>query len=280
VALAALAAVALVLGGFVGAGRGRPPRERGQRMASAASAFAASPRAVITPEQADENVAVDRTLAITPYVRIAGSQHREAALTFDDGPGPYTPKILAILWRARVPATFFEVGILETYFHASTSAIVERGYPVGDHTESLLPMGRLSPRAQRRQLLEQVSATGAYGATFPRMFRPPYGSWDRTTLRLLRRYGMLMVLWSVDTNDYRRPGVAAIVRAAVTGARPGAIILLHDGGGDRSETVAALPTIIRRLRGLGYALVTVPKLLLDNPPAADQDVSGMIGSGG
>ena len=72
--------------------------------------------------------------------------------------------------------------------------------------------------------------------------------WNATTLALLHRYRMLMVLWTVDTNDYRLPGVPAIVEAAVDGARPGAIILLHDAGGDRSETVAALPKIIRELR--------------------------------
>jgi peptidoglycan-N-acetylglucosamine deacetylase len=221
-----------------------------------------------------------RSPAPSPTHRIAGSQHRELALTFDDGPGPYTPKILAILERANVPATFFEVGIMETYFHASTAAIVARGYPIGDHTELHAPMGKLSPRDQRVQLLQQVSAIGVYGAPFPRLFRPPYGSWDAATLRLLHQYGMLMVLWSVDPNDYRRPGVGAIVHSAVSGAKPGAIILLHDAGGDRSQTVAALPRIIRALRARRYRFVTVPKLLLDNPPPHRQRISPVIGAGG
>ncbi len=89
-----------------------------------------------------------------------------------------------------------------------------------------------------------------------------------------------MILWTVDTGDYRRPGVSAIVKSAVSGARPGAIILLHDAGGDRSETVAALPLIIKRLRAKGYRLVTIPRLLLDNPAPHDQDISAVIGSGG
>jgi peptidoglycan/xylan/chitin deacetylase (PgdA/CDA1 family) len=179
-----------------------------------------------------------------------------------------------------VPATFFEVGVMERYFHASTTEMVARGYPIGDHTEGHLPLGTLSMRDQRQQLLQQIGATGAYGAAFPRMFRPPYGSWNHNTLRLLAKLKMLMVLWSVDTNDYRRPGVAAIVHAAVAGARPGAILLLHDAGGDRSQTVAALPEIIAALRARGYAMVTVPKLLLDNPAPADQDISAVLGSGG
>jgi peptidoglycan/xylan/chitin deacetylase (PgdA/CDA1 family) len=112
------------------------------------------------------------------------------------------------------------------------------------------------------------------------MFRPPYGLWNDTTLRLLHRFRMLMVLWTVDTSDYRMPGAGAIVEAAVSGARPGAIILLHDAGGNRSQTVRALPKIIRDLRRRGYRLVTVPQLLIDNPAPADQQISAVLGSGG
>ncbi|MBV8997861.1 MAG: polysaccharide deacetylase family protein [Solirubrobacterales bacterium] len=231
-------------------------------------------------ERAAENAAINRTLAYTPWVRIAGAQHREIALTFDDGPGPYTPQVLSILERHHVPATFFEVGLLERWFYASTASIVAHGDVIGDHTELHLPMSRLSPAAQRAQLLEAASALERHGARFPRLFRPPYGLWDGATLALLRRYRMLMVLWTVDTSDYRLPGVTAIVRAAVGGARPGAIILLHDAGGNRSETVAALPRIIAALRRRHYRLVTVPRLLLDNPAPRVQNIAAVIGSGG
>jgi peptidoglycan-N-acetylglucosamine deacetylase len=141
-------------------------------------------------------------------------------------------------------------------------------------------MAELPVAKQRSQLLEQVAAIERHGAGFPRLFRPPYGLWNATTLTLLHRYRMLMVLWTVDTNDYQRPGVPAIVAAAVGGARPGAIILLHDAGGDRSQTVAALPRIITGLRRRGYKLVTVPRLLLDNPPPRVQDIAAVLGSGG
>jgi peptidoglycan/xylan/chitin deacetylase (PgdA/CDA1 family) len=227
-----------------------------------------------------ENAAINRTLAYTPWVRIAGTQHREIALTFDDGPGPYTPQVLAILQREHVPATFFEVGILERYFNASTTAIAADGDVIGDHTEVHAPMSRLSKKAQQQQLLEQASAIERYGAKFPRLFRPPYGMWNSNTLALLHKYRMLMVLWTVDTSDYRRPGVSAIVDSAIDGARPGAIILLHDAGGDRSETVAALPRIIAALRKRHYSLVTVPRLLLDNPAPRVQNIAAVIGSGG
>ena len=231
-------------------------------------------------ERAADNAAIDRTLAYTPYVRVAGAQHRELALTFDDGPGPYTPKVLAVLDRYRVPATFFEVGVLEQYFHASTSAIVAQGDVIGDHTQDHAPMSHLSESVQRSQLVQQTSVIGHYGAPFPRLFRPPYGLWDSSTLSLLHKYRMLMILWTVDTNDYLRPGIDAIVHSAVSGARPGAIILMHDAGGDRQETVDALPTIIRDLRARGYRLVTVPQLLLDNPAPANQNISAIIGAGG
>jgi peptidoglycan-N-acetylglucosamine deacetylase len=282
--MAVIALIALLGGVAAGARGGRAVHHPG---AGANGYFARikalagrGPGSFVAAERAAENRAINHTLRYTPYVRIAGSQHRELALTFDDGPGPYTPTILSILERHNVPATFFEVGVLETYFHASTAAIVARGYPVGDHTESHAPMGKLSKRDQRTQLIEQISATGAYGAPFPRLFRPPYGSWNSSTLRLLHKFKMLMVLWTVDTSDYRRPGVTAIVHSAVSGARPGAIILLHDAGGDRSQTVAALPKIIKALRARGYRFVTVPKLLLDNPAPHNQKISAIIGSGG
>ena len=282
-ALAVISVLALVIGVFVGAQGGGSSAHHAAPTARHFSRIKASagggPASVAAAEQRDQNAAIDRTLAYTPYVRIAGSQHREVALTFDDGPGPYTPAILAVLERERVAATFFEVGILEQYFHASTAAIVARGYPIGDHTETHAPMSQLSPKVQQQQLLEQTAAIGDYGAPFPRLFRPPYGLWDSATLALLRKYRMLMVLWSVDSNDYELPGVNVIVDRVLDGARPGAIILLHDAGGNRSQTVAALPEIIHGLRKRGFKLVTVPKLLLDNPAPKDQNVAYLKGSG-
>jgi peptidoglycan/xylan/chitin deacetylase (PgdA/CDA1 family) len=231
-------------------------------------------------ERRAENAAITRTLSYTPFVRAAGTQHREVALTFDDGPGPYTPDILHALEREHVPATFFEVGVEERYFHAATASIVARGYPIGDHTESHAPMSELKRKDQQSQLLQDSAAIGTYGAPFPRLFRPPYGMWNPTTLKLLRKYRMLMVMWSVDTDDYEMPGVKVILQRTLDGVEPGAIILLHDAGGNRSQTVAALPLIIRALHKRGYKLVTVPRLLLDNPAPKNQKVAGLVGAGG
>jgi len=83
---------------------------------------------------------------------------------------------------------------------------------------------------------------------------------------------LLMVLWSTDTADYTLPGAQAIVQRALAGAHPGAIILMHDAGGDRSETIAALPAIIRGLRKRGLHPVTIPRLMLDDPPPPGQPI--------
>jgi len=230
-------------------------------------------------ELAAEDAGIDRTLAYTPLVQIAGSQHKEVALTFDDGPGPFTPQVLSVLQRENIPATFFQVGELQKYFHASTSQILAMGDPIGDHTYSHAPMSHLSAAEQQKQLLDQVSAIRQYGAPFPRLFRPPYGYWNRTTLALLHKYRMLMILWTIDTEDFKLPGSAAIAHTILSGARPGAIFLMHDAGGNRSQTAAARPEIIHGLRAKGYKLVTVPKLLLDNPPPRNQQVP-LSGSGG
>ena len=108
-------------------------------------------------ETAAENAAINRTLAYTPAIRVAGSQHREVALTFDDGPGPYTQQVVSLLDQLHVPATFFEVGVPEQYFSAGTSDIVAHGYPIEDHTWSHAPMAQLSPGDQRSQLLREAN---------------------------------------------------------------------------------------------------------------------------
>ena len=286
-ALGAIALVSLVAGMASGSSGGSSPPTPKRAAPTPGGFFArvdllagTGPGSVEAQEDEAQNDAINRTLGYTPLVRVAGTQHREIALTFDDGPGPYTPRILQALEAARVPATFFEVGVLERYFHASTTEMVTRGFPIGDHTQGHAPMAHLTKADQRTQLLQQISSVGAYGAPFPRMFRPPYGLWNDTTLALLRKFKLLMVLWTIDSGDYRRPGVAKIVNTIVQKAEPGAIVLLHDAGGNREQTVQALPQIIGRLRAAGYRLVTVPQLLLDNPAPRDQSLPpGVLGGG-
>jgi peptidoglycan/xylan/chitin deacetylase (PgdA/CDA1 family) len=144
------------------------------------------------------------------------------------------------------------------------------GFEIGDHTATHPFLSRLSAAAQAAQIAQAATDIRVAGAPRPRLFRPPYGSFDRATLQILRVRRLLMVLWSADTKDYAHPGVAKIIYTAVSGAQPGAIILMHDGGGNRSQTIAALPRIILRLRQRGFRLVTVAQLLADNPPPRGQ----------
>ncbi len=209
-------------------------------------------------------------LSYTSYVAQGAPRERDVALTFDDGPGPFTAPILATLERFHVKATFFEIGREVRMYPQLTARLARAGMVIGDHTETHPLLAQLSPPEQARELDEAAHAIAAAGAPRPLLFRPPYGSFDASTLRLLRAREMLMVLWTVDTSDYERPGVGRIVYSAISGARPGAIILFHDGGGDRSQTLAALPRIIERLHQRGYHLVTVPQLLREDPPPVGQ----------
>ncbi len=217
-----------------------------------------------------ENSAIDRLLTRQPFIRSGGPERREIALTFDDGPGPYTPGVLAKLGHLHAPATFFEVGFMFRWFKAASAQAQRMGDAIGDHTETHPRMALLRSAVQRKQILDQTRWVQKDGGSFPRLWRPPYGSYNAATLAVLHQLHMLMVLWTVDTDDYLRPGVPVIVHRALAGARPGAIILLHDGGGDRTQTIDALPLIVRALRKRGYELVTVPQLILDDPPLAPQ----------
>jgi peptidoglycan/xylan/chitin deacetylase (PgdA/CDA1 family) len=215
--------------------------------------------------QAEEK-AVNSVLAYTPAVTSGGSHGNELALTFDDGPGPYTQQLVATLDRLHVHATFFAIGDQEQYFSPGTIAEIKSGDVVGDHTETHPMMATLSPHEQHEELFDQMAQIEVIGGRRPRLFRPPYGSFDATTFKELHHLHLLMILWSVDTSDYMLPGISAIVHTALAGAKPGAIILMHDGGGNREETIAALPAIVRGLRKRGLHPVTVPQLLEDDPP--------------
>jgi peptidoglycan/xylan/chitin deacetylase (PgdA/CDA1 family) len=213
-----------------------------------------------------EQRAIDSVLAYTPAVTSGGSKGNEVALTFDDGPGPYTQQLVATLDKLHMHATFFAIGEEERYFSAGTIAELKSGDVVGDHTETHPMLAALSAREQYEELFEQIARIELLGGPRPRLFRPPYGSFDATTFKELHHLHLLMVLWSVDTSDYTLPGVGAIVHTALAGAKPGAIILMHDGGGNREQTIAALPAIVRGLRKRGLHPVTVPRLLEDDPP--------------
>lgn len=285
--VAALSLTAVVLAVLLAegsGGRARPPMTRGPGALPRRSENGANTTRVVLRRGDDgpltrENAAIDRLLGRQPFISYGGSERREIALTFDDGPGPYTPALLNELARLHTPATFFEIGFMIGYFHASLTRELAMGDAIGDHTETHPMMAALAPAAQRGQIVDQTEWLRKYNAPFPRLWRPPYGSYDSTTLAILHQLRMLMVLWTVDTDDYLRPGVTAIIHRALAGARPGAIILMHDAGGNRTQTIAALPFIVHALQSRGYRLVTIPQLILDDPPNRTQTLPTRLQGG-
>jgi peptidoglycan/xylan/chitin deacetylase (PgdA/CDA1 family) len=182
------------------------------------------------------------------------------ALTFDDGPWPHTTEqILAILTQRRAPATFFVVGRQVQRYPELVRQELAAGMAVGSHSWSHpQPFDRL-PAARVRDELTRGRRTLRPLGVHAVGFRPPGGAASRTVLATAQELGDRTVLWSVDPADWH-PGVTAdqLVWRMLAAARPGAIVLLHDGGGDRSATVAALPAIIDGLRRLGLTLTVVP----------------------
>ncbi len=270
-----VAAVAVLAGVIGHRGQGSssatPPATR-----NPATRNPGAPRLSAADQEADareaEERAVDRVMSYTPAVTEGGAKGDEVALTFDDGPGPYTQQLVGVLNGLHVHATFFAIGEEERYSSPGTLLELRSGDAVGDHTETHPMMASLSAHEQYEELLEQIARIELLGGPRPRLFRPPYGSFNATTFKLLHKLHLLMVLWSTDTQDYTLPGVGAIVKTALAGARPGAIILMHDAGGNRSQTVAALPAIITGLRKRGLHPVTVPRLMLDDPPPTGQPI--------
>jgi cellulose synthase/poly-beta-1,6-N-acetylglucosamine synthase-like glycosyltransferase/peptidoglycan/xylan/chitin deacetylase (PgdA/CDA1 family) len=196
------------------------------------------------------------------------SPGRRIALTFDDGPDPtWTPKVAAILRRERVPATFFLIGSDAARNPDLVRELARDGHELGNHTFTHVSLVN-GPGWQRRLQIDLTEAV-LVGITghYTRLIRPPYSATpdavsDRAQRELAalagRRY--FVVLADYDSEDWKRPGVARIVRAASPPGSTGGIVMLHDGGGDRSQTVAALAKLIPALRARGFRFVTVSEL--------------------
>jgi len=188
---------------------------------------------------------------------------RAVALTFDDGPSPlYTPRILAVLRRLRVPATFFVVGNLADEYPDLIRAELLAGMTVENHSYShpqVPPFGQLPRGVMDDQIALGARSLRRLGADAS-LFRPPGGSFSPALVRAADSRGERTVLWSVDPGDWRHgatPG--GIARNVLAAVRPGAIVLLHDGGGDRSATAAALARIVKGIRRRGLELVALPR---------------------
>lgn len=218
-----------------------------------------------------ENAAIDQIIKQSGIVSQAGPENKEVALTFDDGPSSYTGAILDTLKKYHASATFFTLGNQVSSFPLAMQRAVAEGHVIANHTWDHQDLTRLGPRDIRDEMSTQIDGVTGKKLPAPKLFRPPYGAVNDQVVAEARHQGMLTVLWSVDTNDYKLPAPEAMTAQVLAEVQPGAIVLMHDGGGDRTTTSDALPMIIKGLRKAGYKMVTVPQLLLDNPPAVEQN---------
>lgn len=190
------------------------------------------------------------------------------ALTFDDGPNPlYTTQILALLKRYGAKATFFVTGRQVQKYPNLAKLQVQEGHELGNHTYSHPKMSLLGANQIKEELAQTERAImAATGQKPPLLFRPPGGYIDQSLVNVVRQIGYTTVLWSFhqDTQDWKRPGVRKIVRKVVNNASGGDIVLFHDHGGNRIQTIRALEQILRTLQKQGYRFVTVSELLLQN----------------
>ncbi|MBQ1024021.1 polysaccharide deacetylase family protein [Micromonospora sp. C95] len=180
------------------------------------------------------------------------------ALTIDDGPHPrWTPPLLDLLDAHGIRATFFLIGDRVREHPELARRIMAAGHPIGNHSMTHPQPFAALPRPALRAEIDrtQRAIEDATGVT-PRLFRAPGGNWSPTVLRTTADLGLTPVDWTVNPSDWRSPGVERITRT-LSRTRPGQIILCHDGGGDRSQTLAALTQVIPRLIGQGLRFVTV-----------------------
>lgn len=182
------------------------------------------------------------------------------ALTFDDGPSRHWTKAIAdLLHRHDVPATFCMIGRQIREFASVARRLVRWGNAVCDHTwDHNLDLRARSRAQQRLDMRRGYRAIVRNVGVHPHFFRAPGGVWSASLKRLARAQGMRPLEWTVDPQDWARPGVHKIVHGVLTELRPGGVILLHDGGGHRKQTLQALAILLRRLPTLGYHFVLPP----------------------
>ncbi|MEU2776816.1 polysaccharide deacetylase family protein [Streptomyces sp. NPDC007162] len=193
-----------------------------------------------------------------PILKIS-EEGRQMMLTFDDGPNPnYTPHILDTLAKYDVRAMFFLCGECIVENRELVARMAEEGHVVGNHTWTH-PLLTTLDRAEIRDEMESTSDAiqDTYGER-PQWFRAPYGAWNKVAFQLGAKMGMEPMAWTVDSTDWTTPGTRTIVDIVESGAAPGVVVLSHDAGGDRSQSVSALREYLPYLLDEGYHL-TVPR---------------------
>jgi peptidoglycan/xylan/chitin deacetylase (PgdA/CDA1 family) len=181
---------------------------------------------------------------------------RAIVLSIDDGPHPlYTPQILRLLRRHKVTAAFSMVGVHVDAYAGVAREVSGAGHMIVNHTRTHGDLAAMTPGAVTSEMDYASDAIHRATGRTPDMFRAPYGAWSPVVLRHCMKTGMTPLDWSVDPRDWARPGVNAIINNIMSHTRRGSIILEHDGGGDRSQTVAALTFVVPRLLDAGYHFV-------------------------
>lgn len=177
------------------------------------------------------------------------------AITFDDGPSEYTPGFLRVLREEQVHGTFFEIGQEMSRYPGTMRQILRQGHEIGNHTMHHTEFPGYADIAPATTLVESITHFR------PCLFRPPGGGVNASVIRGAGADGLRTITWDVDPADWSTPGAGAIYSRIVEAVQPGSIILMHDGGGPRGESLAALPQIIDTLRDRGYGFATVSSLL-------------------
>ncbi|TDD44963.1 polysaccharide deacetylase family protein [Kribbella antibiotica] len=176
---------------------------------------------------------------------VKGKNKKVLFFSFDDGPDPYwTPKIMEVLAKHGAHATFFQLGKMQSEHPGLREQILASGNTIGSHSISHPQLTAISAAERHRQIFDGPKST---------CFRPPYGASNPKVRKDIKDAGMVQVLWDVDPRDWARPGVNAIVQNILNNAHNHNIILMHDGGGDRGQTVQALDKVLPLLKAKGYS---------------------------
>jgi len=273
-AVGALAVLAVVALGRSGHPRGPTTPTAGSTGDGASVAPGSSrPRAVTSgPSQ---TAAVRRLAALGLPLYCAGRRGDMVALTFDDGPGPYTNLAIRKLERHGARATFFLVGRNLGLVPGAVRRERKLG-AVGDHTWTHPLLTQLTPASAESEIVRtQIAVAQDSGAPVD-LFRPPYGGRNQAVDQIARRHGMLEVLWTVDSADSLGADYAGIARNVIAGLHGGSIILMHE---NRGQTIRALLQILPEIERRHLHAVSVPELLAKDPPSVAQLRAGPMGCG-
>jgi peptidoglycan/xylan/chitin deacetylase (PgdA/CDA1 family) len=191
---------------------------------------------------------------------------RRVALTFDDGPCPgQTELFVAALQDAGARGTFFMVGYLTTRHPALAHVVADAGMEVGAHSQSHKPLKRASHAMIRSEISKGITSVTKVIGKRPVFYRPAAGSVNGFVYQEAKRLKVRVVMWTIDPKDWKKPGANVIARRILDRIRPGSVVLMHDGGGDRSQTLEALKIVLGGLAARGYETVTLSELYAKSP---------------